>query len=292
MLLCQKEKKTFFILKNQKNNANKLELKDFMKISVITVCRNAENTVEETILSVVNQAYDSIEYIIIDGASTDNTVNIVEKYRDKISYFISEPDSGIYNAMNKGIKVATGDILYFLNANDSLYDNYVLENIVKIYEKNKNIDIVFGDVLFVDKEKNKSWIRKYNYRDKLFFIRDNLCHQVIFYRKKVFYNCGFYDENYKIIADYDFNVRAFIVNGHKSKYIKIPIAKFERGGLSTSKDESLNQILISESRKIQDFYFSKFDIKMSNILYRFFGSIVKNLLFRPILVKIFGWNLS
>ena len=97
-----------------------------MKISIITVVKNAEKTIENTILSVLNQTYKNIELIIIDGVSTDGTLDIINKYKDKISYFISEPDTGVYNAMNKGIKAATGDIFYFLNANDSLYDDKVL----------------------------------------------------------------------------------------------------------------------------------------------------------------------
>ena len=93
-----------------------------MKVSVICACYNAQNTIEDSILSVINQTYNNIEYIIIDGASADKTLEITEKYKDQISYFSSEPDTGIFNAMNKGIKASTGDIIYFLNSNDYLFD--------------------------------------------------------------------------------------------------------------------------------------------------------------------------
>ena len=99
------------------------------KISVITVCFNAVETIEETILSVINQTYSNIEYIIIDGASTDGTVDIVNKYRDKIACFVSEPDKGIYDAMNKAVKVAKGDWLFFINSDDVFINNECLQNV-------------------------------------------------------------------------------------------------------------------------------------------------------------------
>ena len=102
------------------------------KVSVITVCYNAEEFIENAINSVLNQTYINIEYIIIDGASKDSTVPIINKYKSKITFFLSEPDNGIYEAMNKGIKAATGDILYFLNSDDIFYDKYVIENVVKM----------------------------------------------------------------------------------------------------------------------------------------------------------------
>ena len=120
-----------------------------MKVSIITVSFNAENTIEDSIKSVLAQAYPDIEYIIIDGKSTDKTVDIIEKYRGKIHYFISEPDYGIFNAMNKGIKAATGDILYFLNTNDYIFDEKVIEDVVKFFQKTK-ATMIFGDMSFID----------------------------------------------------------------------------------------------------------------------------------------------
>ena len=103
-----------------------------MKISVVTVCYNAADTIERTMLSVLNQTYHDIEYIIIDGGSTDGTVDIIRKYADKIAYWVSEPDKGIYDAMNKGIKVATGEWINFMNAGDYYYSNEVLKNVFAI----------------------------------------------------------------------------------------------------------------------------------------------------------------
>ena len=116
-----------------------------MKISVITVCYNEAATIEKTLESIFNQTYQNIEFIVIDGGSTDGTLDIIEKYKDKIAYFVSEPDEGIYNAMNKGIKASSGEVLYFLNANDTLYSDDVLETVVSVFEKG-NYDFVYGNI--------------------------------------------------------------------------------------------------------------------------------------------------
>ncbi len=114
-------------------------------ISVVTVAYNAVATIEQTILSVINQTYPNIEYIIIDGGSTDGTVNIIKKYMDHIAYWVSEPDKGIYDAMNKGGIRATGTFIQFLNAGDWLENEYVVE---KIFKKNpKNVDVIYGDMI-------------------------------------------------------------------------------------------------------------------------------------------------
>ena len=118
-----------------------------LKISVITVSYNAAQTIEETLFSVCNQSYLNVEYIIIDGGSTDGTCEIIEKYRNKIGYFISEPDNGIYDAMNKGLKIATGDYVIFLGADDHFISLSVLEEVVEEMEKTNKTNIVFyGDV--------------------------------------------------------------------------------------------------------------------------------------------------
>ena len=121
-----------------------------MKISVVTVCYNAADTIEKTILSVLNQTYHDIEYIIIDGGSTDGTVEIIRKYADKIAYWVSEPDKGIYDAMNKGIEVATGEWINFMNAGDRFYKSDVIKLIFDNMNCYDDVDIIYGDSLEED----------------------------------------------------------------------------------------------------------------------------------------------
>ena len=143
-----------------------------MKISLITVSYNSVNTIEQTIKSVINQTYSNIEYIIVDGMSTDGTLDIIKKYDDFINKKVVEIDNGIYDAMNKGISLCTGDIIGILNSDDFYYDKYVLENIISTF-KSSDVDSVYTDLVYVDKfDTNK--IRRYwkssEYNKSNFFI--------------------------------------------------------------------------------------------------------------------------
>ena len=172
------------------------------KITVITVCYNAVDTIEKTILSVTNQTYQNIEYIIIDGASTDGTVDNIRKYADNIAYFVSEPDKGIYDAMNKGINIATGDWINFMNSGDSFHE---LTTIEKIFSQtyNEEIGVVFGDAYMVRKGEigniyisNPFWVSKVPYKSG-----KGICHQSMFIKRNLL--CEFpFDKNYSICADF------------------------------------------------------------------------------------------
>jgi len=215
-----------------------------MKISIITICKNEKNTIEETFLSVFNQTYKNIEYIVIDGVSTDGTLDIIQKYKEKISYFSSEPDTGIYNALNKGIKIATGDILYFLNANDMLNSNDIFEKIVYHFKNDNELDFVFGNVQFIDENRQECGIFNSNCFKTIFsFKKACINHQSIFYRSNVFNRFGLYNETYKTNADYDFNLRLLMANGLKAKYLDTTIGRYQLGGLScTNNDGNANYI--------------------------------------------------
>ena len=119
-----------------------------MKISIITVCYNSDKTLEKTINSVVSQDYKNIEYIIIDGGSNDNTLNIINKYKDNITTIVSEKDKGIYDGINKGIKKATGDIISLIHANDTFVDKDVISKIVNFFKNNSSFDIILADLAF------------------------------------------------------------------------------------------------------------------------------------------------
>lgn len=166
-----------------------------LKITFITVCYNAIDTLEKTILSIINQTYPNIEYIIIDGASTDGTVDIIRKYEHKLTYWISEPDKGIYDAMNKGLKMATGDYVNFMNADDILL-HIPYEELEFISNDNLYLGLC-GCIL----AENDRIIKPYfNWRMKL---RNGLPHQALFYKKKYITE---YDTKWKIVSDYNLNL--------------------------------------------------------------------------------------
>lgn len=208
-----------------------------MKISVITVCLNAKDTIEQTFISLGNQTYKNIEHIVIDGVSTDGTLDIIAKYKDRIAYFISEKDTGIYNAMNKGLKYVTGDIVYFLNATDSLYDESVFEKVVNEFKKHPDLEMLWGDIEFTENGKEPRIHKNNDIKMKNDFLYNNPCHQAIFYKSELFKKYGDYDEDIKIFGDCDFNVRILVTNNVRCKYIPEVIASFEIGGISTSSEK-------------------------------------------------------
>lgn len=194
-----------------------------MKITVITVCYNAAKTIEQTILSVIHQTYPHIEYIIVDGASTDGTLDIIQKYQQNIACLISEPDTGVYDAMNKGIRYASGDFILFLGADDVLYCDRVLQNVAaKMIDRNV---VYYGNVIQLPT--HKLYWGKFN---KYKFGMGNICHQSIFYPRQVF-NHDLFDTKYTVYADYVFNLR--IYNTVRFVYIDEVIAYFDVRGISS-----------------------------------------------------------
>ncbi len=260
-----------------------------MKVSVITVCYNAQDTIEDTIKSVVSQTYKNIEHIVIDGLSADNTTDIINKYTSQISYFVSEKDYGIYNAMNKAIKKSTGDILYFLNANDYLFDENVVQDVVNHFEKTK-ADIVFGDMSFIKENGKEKERRSFELVDKLFLTSENICHQGTFYKRKVFSSCGLYDENYRLFADYDLNLKAILKKKLKARYLNRTIAKFTLDGQSNS--DKLKTTQDKEKKEILNKYFKPRHFLANKILNKTFRTIAKSSKKRKIAGIIFGFNLN
>jgi glycosyltransferase involved in cell wall biosynthesis len=193
-------------------------------ISVITVVFNGVTTFEETILSVVNQNFKDFEYIVIDGGSTDGTLDIIKKNQDKISFWVSEPDKGIYDAMNKGIQKARGEYIYFLGADDVFIDEFVLGK-TSVFFKNK-FNIYYGNVIF--KKRNILYDGKFN---GFKLVTRNISHQCIFYPKAVFVEFK-YNTVYRIFADYDLNLKLFNHKKFQFKYIPLTIALFNDEGAS------------------------------------------------------------
>jgi putative colanic acid biosynthesis glycosyltransferase len=191
-------------------------------VSIITVVYNGEDFLEASIQSVINQTYENIEYIIIDGGSTDNTTKLIKRYKDKVDYWVSEKDSGVYDAMNKGIDASNGDFLFFLGADDLLADNIL----GKIFNdlKNKYV-LVYGNVQYNTGSFVKS---KFSYKT---YLHNTIHHQAAFYDKNLFKNFR-YDKKYKISADYELNLIIFLKYKQNTLYMNNTFSICGDGGIS------------------------------------------------------------
>lgn len=207
-----------------------------MKISVITVCYNGARTLERSLQSVAVQDWPSIEHIVIDGASTDGTREILERFRPRLEYFVSEPDNGIYDAMNKGLAHATGDVVCFLNADDQYASANVLSK-VAILMQDRNLDALMGDVGFFHERNFKRMVRRYRSE---YFRPSRLAwgwmpaHPALFLSKEVIQRVGLFKTDYLIAGDFEFIVRVF--HGHALRYQHLSevLVKMQTGGVSTS----------------------------------------------------------
>lgn len=213
-----------------------------MKLSIITINRNNADGLRKTIESVISQTYTDFEYIIIDGASTDGSVDIIKEYADRITYWVSETDTGIYNAMNKGILKANGEYLQFLNSGDWLFNETVLRNVFDLY---RSEDILYGcDMLYYrnDKVVFKAYPPQLTF---LFMISGTISHQGTFLKRDLFEN-SLYNEQYKIVSDYDFYIKNIVIKNCSTFYLDFPIVYFDMYGISMSKD---NETLLWNERK-------------------------------------------
>jgi glycosyltransferase involved in cell wall biosynthesis len=205
-----------------------------VKISVITVVRNGAETIEETIRSVARQSYPDTEHIVVDGASTDDTMTIVERYRNTISRAISEPDEGIYDAMNKGIGMASGDVIGFLNADDVYADSDVLSRVAEVFNDPK-IEGVYGDLVYVDREDSRRVVRYWKSREYELgsFEKGWMpAHPTFFVRKRVYDRLGGFDLDYKIQSDFELTMRFIGIHGIKTRYLPFVMVRMRRGGMS------------------------------------------------------------
>jgi glycosyltransferase involved in cell wall biosynthesis len=221
-----------------------------LKVSIITVCRNSKVYIKDAIESVLSQTYSNIEYIIIDGASIDGTPEIVKSYGNKINKFICEPDKGIYNAMNKGIKLATGNIIGILNSDDFFCNDKVIETIVATFYR-KQVDAIYGDVQFVNPDNIQKIVRYYsskNFNLNKFKFGFMPPHPSFYVKREFFKVLGYYKEDYKIAADYELLIRFLFVNKLRSGYIEMPFVSMRRGGISNKSLKS-NYILNYEILK-------------------------------------------
>lgn len=212
------------------------------KVSIITVSYNSFNTIEQTIKSVLEQTYKNIEYIIVDGLSTDGTQQIIEKYLDSIAYFVSEKDNGLYYAMNKGIKRATGDVIGIINSDD-WYASDAVENVVNYFKHNK-AELTYGKTVIIT-ENGKERLSGGRYPITDIWWRIPFMHPSVFVKKEIYERYGMFDTEYRLAADCDLLIRFYSQNV-RFGYIDEVIAYFRDGGLSAKKQNES----IYESYKI------------------------------------------
>lgn len=206
-----------------------------MKVSIITSCFNREATIAQAIESVLAQDYPNIEYIVVDGASNDNSLTIINRYKNKISKIISEPDKGMYEAINKGLRVATGDIIGLVHSDDFLYATNTISRMVAAFERT-DADFVYGNGLFVNPENTNKVIRNWmggsysKWKVKHGWLP---LHPTCYIKKSCIDRLGMYNESYKIAADSDFLVRYLYEADLKVYYLNEYIVRMRMGGLST-----------------------------------------------------------
>ena len=200
------------------------------KISIITVNLNNLPGLKKTVTSVLEQTWQDFEFIIIDGGSTDGSKEYIKSHKEKIDYWISEPDKGIYNGMNKGIKVANGEFLLFLNSGDWLYNEKVLQTVTG---KLDDCDVLYGNMIKVFPDGKEILDKGVNGKpiSLSVFIRGTLNHQASFLNKRIFVKYGLYDESLKIVSDWKLFLEALGLNNAKVVYLDKPLSKFDMSGI-------------------------------------------------------------
>ena len=208
-----------------------------MKVSVITVCYNRKATIEQSIKSVLDQDYPNIEYIVVDGNSSDGTQEIIKSYSDKITKYVSEPDRGMYDAINKGLAIATGDIVGLMHSDDVFFDETVISKIVAVFNKNSNTDAVYGDGIYVTNDAEQKIVRNriggaYDYKKiKAGWLP---LHPTVYIKRSIIEKYGSYNLDFKIASDTEFLLRYLYKYKINIYYLNAYIVKMRMGGLSTN----------------------------------------------------------
>lgn len=242
-----------------------------MKISIITICYNSTETLEKTILSVAGQSHKNIEYIVVDGCSNDGTLDIIKKNQDKISRWISEPDKGLYDAMNKGIAMATGDLIGILNSDDTFYSDTVVAEIAHFHQQN-DIEASIGNI--IQHKQDGKIIRLYSSKYwnpeklKIGFMPP---HPSIFIKRELFNKFGQYSTDFIIGGDYELVTRFFLKNKINWKYSHITTTAMLFGGLSSSGSSSYELITIEIQKAL---LMNGLEVNLFKIRFRFLWKII------------------
>lgn len=237
-----------------------------LKFSLITVAYNSSKTISDTIQSVLNQTYNDIEYVIVDGNSTDNTLEIVKSYETEFRgrmRWISEPDKGLYDAMNKGIKMATGDIVGIINSDDMLCDIDAVLKVVNVFQCKKSLDGVYADLYYVAQDDTNKIIRKWVTGDqKSFRTGWHPAHPTLYLRKEVYNKYGFFDLSFRLAADFEIMLRFLDRYKINVSYLPEPFVKMRLGGET---NRSLKNIYNQNIECVHAF--NKNNFKVSKLLY-------------------------
>ena len=245
--------------------------KNYLKISIITVSYNSAKTIETTFMSVLQQTYSNIEYIVIDGGSTDNTLKIAKKYSEIITVLVSEQDNGLYDAMNKGISLATGDVIGLINSDDLFCDPDALNKVAKVFKKNKNLDSIYADLFYVSQQDinkiSRRWVsgiqRKFKYGW-------HPAHPTFYIKKTIYDRYGLFDLSFKLAADFEIMLRFLDKHNISTTYLKEPLVKMRLGGET---NKSFKNIYYQNIECLRAF--DKNNIKVAKFFYPFFRIIPK-----------------
>jgi glycosyltransferase involved in cell wall biosynthesis len=224
-------------------------------LSIITVNYNNADGLSKTIKSILNQSFKGFEYIIIDGGSTDNSLEIIKTHKEHITHWVSEPDKGVYNAMNKGLRVATGEYVLFMNSGDYLYSSKVLEQALKNISTND--DLIYGDVVLINNELNTERVQVHPKTPSFsYFYKQTICQQACFIKRDLFDRIFYFNEDYKISADWEFLIYAIYIEKVNFKKIDVIISVYDMGGISST--SKYRPIASKEREKTMDKYFPLF----------------------------------
>jgi len=246
-----------------------------MSVSIITTCFNSAETVEDTIRSILSQDYKDIEYIVVDGGSTDGTLDILSKYRSQIHRCISEPDNGTFDAMNKGIKLSTGDIIATLNSDDVYADRSVVDEMVEFIE-NHNLDAAYGDLVYVGRNKSDRVTRLWKpgeYKRGAFYCGWVIPHPTFFCRKCLFERYGFFNTKYNVAADFELMLRFIEKHQIKVGYVPKTLVRMRTGGKANTirgiirgNREIIDAFRLNGLRFPLEFFWRKPVLKVSQLL--------------------------
>ena len=242
-----------------------------MKLSIITVCYNSGKTIEDTFKSVQSQSYKDIEYIVIDGGSKDNTLELINQYKEIIDYTVSEKDKGLYDAMNKGIEKATGDVIGFLNSDDLFCDDMAVEKVMNVFNENSKIDSVYADIYYVDQNNTDKIVRKWiTGKQKTFKKGWHPAHPTLYIKKKVYNQYGGFNLKFKLASDFEIMLRFIEKYKISTIYLPEPLIKMILGGET---NKSVENIFRQNKECIKAFKDN--DLKVNSVMYPFYRIIPK-----------------